>query len=289
MISHSSSVSLPGLLMISLETRSLPMSCSSDPNSSSRRSTSERPHLVGDGHGHHHDAVAVLAAGVLIVGRHDVVHQQRRAAVGGRELQRVADVLVALAGEVADQPRDGHDAQDGPWVLDHDHGGEEAERRQADVHAGDLEVEAQVQRRSDAQDGPLAHEAAAEVEGQLGQDGQGEDPEGVGRGGGGAGDAEHQADAHRVPRVGHGDQQPQRVGAPQRDLGQPPQERAGDHVDGQQRGRDGEGERDQDQLGRAGVARADVEAHAPDRRVRDEQERHHAGRGAALRRRTRRP
>ena len=99
-ISHSSRSSLPGLLMISLGTRDLadvvqqraelevaPRRARRGRARRRRRATSATTPL------------AVLAAGVGVVGLEHVAHQQRGAAVGVAELDRVLDALLALAGE----------------------------------------------------------------------------------------------------------------------------------------------------------------------------------------------
>jgi hypothetical protein len=56
------------------------------------------------------DAVAVLAAGVGVVGLEQVAHQQRGAAIGVRQRERLVDARAPLAREEGEQPHDGkHD------------------------------------------------------------------------------------------------------------------------------------------------------------------------------------
>ena len=59
------------------------------------------PEGVADGQGERDDAVAVLAAGVGVVGLEQVAHEQRGAAVGVRERERLVDVRAPLAREEA--------------------------------------------------------------------------------------------------------------------------------------------------------------------------------------------
>ena len=55
--------------------------------------------LAADGQREHDDALAVLAAGVGVVGLEHLAHQQRAAAVGVAERERVLDPPLALVGE----------------------------------------------------------------------------------------------------------------------------------------------------------------------------------------------
>ena len=61
------------------------------------------PEPVGDRQDQLHD-VAAVAAGVLVVRLEHVAEQERCAAVGAAELQRVLDPHLALAREHGDQP-----------------------------------------------------------------------------------------------------------------------------------------------------------------------------------------
>ena len=60
------------------------------------------PELVGDGDGERDD-VAAVRAGVGVVGLDDVAEQERRAAVGVAELERVIDTGPPLARERAEE------------------------------------------------------------------------------------------------------------------------------------------------------------------------------------------
>ena len=109
---HSSSSSGPSLLTIDFGTAILPTSCRSAPNSTfRRRSSSLEADVVGDLERQRDDAVAVLA-GVLVVGDDHLAEQERRAAVGRAQLDRLVDARAALAGEDAQQARQREDEQE---------------------------------------------------------------------------------------------------------------------------------------------------------------------------------
>src|SRR5215210_3458763 len=84
MTAHSSSSSGPGLLMIASGMWILPMSCSSAPISVSLRTCSSTP----------------SSSATLI---EQVAQQQRGAAVGAAELERLGDAGVALAREACEE------------------------------------------------------------------------------------------------------------------------------------------------------------------------------------------
>ena len=111
--SHSSSSSGPALLMISAGIFTLPTSWSSAANSARWRCARLEPELVGDADDEVDD-VAAVAAGVLVVGLDDVAEQHRRAAVRGRELERVVDAVLPLAREGREEQEHGQHEQERP-------------------------------------------------------------------------------------------------------------------------------------------------------------------------------
>ena len=90
MTAHSSSLSGPRLLMISFGTWILPTSWSSAANSASRRVSASTPSSSRDRE-HELDDLLAVRAGVRVVGLDHVAEQERGAAVGLSELERVVD------------------------------------------------------------------------------------------------------------------------------------------------------------------------------------------------------
>ena len=77
------------------------------------------------------DAVAVLAAGVGVVGLEQVAHQQRGAAVGVRERERVVDARAPLAREEGEQAHERQHERDGERLALAGDAGEDAHRARA--------------------------------------------------------------------------------------------------------------------------------------------------------------
>ena len=83
--------------------------------------------LVGDRDGELDHVLGVLA-GVGVVGLDHVAQQQRGAAVGAGELDRLLDARRALAGEDREQPGERDDEEHGVRLVGGGEGGEQADR-----------------------------------------------------------------------------------------------------------------------------------------------------------------
>ena len=130
MIAHSASLSGPGLLMISFGIATLPTSCSSAPNSTLRRWSAPKAHLVGDLQ-RELDDVARVHARVGVVGVDDLGQHHRGAAVGAVELGELLEPhCAARFANTASTPNSGIISDHVVRRLVDREGGEQADGRE---------------------------------------------------------------------------------------------------------------------------------------------------------------
>ena len=269
--------------MISFGTAIFPTSCRSAANSRlrswaavsrSRSPTADRQL----------DDVAAVAAGVLVVELDDVAEQQRGAAVGGAELERLIDPPRALAGEQPQQPHERQLEQHRSGMVDGHatrsrsrSGPARRPRRRPTGWGGASRAGGHRARRA------RRRAEIVRVEGEHGEQREHVDrpvPR-LRRGDGGR--AEDERGRDRVPRLAEGEDRARAepAGAAARD------QRA-EHRGRRRRaaGTSGAGDeeqhRHQDEEERARVARADLEADLAGDRVEDDQERAGAERDVAV-------
>ena len=120
--------------MISFGIATLPTSWSSAPNSAARRVSWSTPMSVGDRDGELDHVLGVLA-GVGVVGLDHVAEQQRGAAVGAGQLDRLLDARGALAGEDREQPGERDHEQHGVRLIGGGEGRQQADREEQGVDA----------------------------------------------------------------------------------------------------------------------------------------------------------
>ena len=150
------------------------MSCSSAANSRLRRPRASRLEGVADREGERDDAVAVLTAGVGVVGLEQVAHEQSGAAVGVRERERLVDVRAPLAREEREQAHDRQHQRHRERLALARHAGEDADRGERGVDREHPDERAQLQLRRRSQSEPDPQPGEAGVEERLHGEGQDE-------------------------------------------------------------------------------------------------------------------
>ena len=120
--------------MISFGIATLPTSCSSAPNSAAQARLVVDAELVGDRDGELDHVLGVLA-GVGVVGLDHVAEQQRGAAVGAGQLDRLLDARGALAGEDREQPGERDHEEHGVRLVGGGEGRQQADREEQGVDA----------------------------------------------------------------------------------------------------------------------------------------------------------
>jgi hypothetical protein len=182
---------------------------------------------IAHGQGERHDPVAVLAAGVGIVGLEQVAHQQRGAAVGVRQRERLVDVCAPLAREEGEQPHDGKHEGDGERLALAGHAGEDADRGEGCVDGEDPREETQLHLRRGAESEPDPQPGEAGVAHGLRTEGDGEDRPVVEADVGGPEQGHDQRRPDRVEGVGQDERHARDVHLAAHVGGQAPDEQAG--------------------------------------------------------------
>ena len=168
------------------------------------------PELVGDTEAERDDVTAV-AAGVGVVRLDDVTQQERRPAIGVRELERVVDASAPLPCEDLEQARERQHEQEGRGLRHRRERGEQPDRRERGVdRPRPAHVPDELARR-DAEGEPFAHRDAAEVECELRDQRRHVDGPVAERRRLFAGEREHEHGADRVRRIGQPQEEPLEV------------------------------------------------------------------------------
>jgi hypothetical protein len=209
------------------------------------------------------DAARVLAAGVRVVGHEQLAHEQRGAAVGVAELDRVLDALLALPAEDGQQPDERHEHEQRQHAARGRDRGQEADRREGDVDEDAEAEDAHLQVRRDAGAEPLAQRRDDDVDDDLRGERQQVQPPQVEVRTGAARGCEHHRGTDDVPRVAEREQRVVRVHAPGHVGGHPVEQRRHDDREHGDPRRQREQHDDEHRLGGTGGTTADAELHAP--------------------------
>src|SRR5919108_4230478 len=211
------------------------------------------------------DDVAAVTAGVRVVGLDDVSEQERRAAVGMAELERLVDPHLTLAGEDGEQADERDAEQRCPDAMDGRERG--ANRRERGVDRVDHRHEPELRPGSDAERQPLPDRCARVVEGELRAERRRVERPMRPRERPLAGRSEDDDRADGVPGADELERQALELDAKGRRREQGAQREAAGDAAGNGTERKREEHRHEDELRRDGDARPDLELHSRDERV----------------------
>ena len=270
---RSSGVSGPGLLMISFGIRILPDVVQQRHELGVAPGARVEPEFVRDRY-RQRDDVAAVRAGVAVVRLDHVAEQERGAAVGVAELERVVDACFSLARERAEEGDERQHEQDGRGVIGGSESGQVPDRRQRRIDDPcDREV-ADEDARRDPEGDPRVRRGVHEVEGELRREREQQEPRGRLVGGGHSCGGEHEHGAERVRRLAEPAEHPLQPDLPLRELDDVAEHHARGDAERHQLERQQEEHRHEDELRCDGQARADLELDVVGERVRADEHEH---------------
>ena len=215
--------------------------------------------LVGDRDDEVDDVPAVTAR-VLVVGLDHVAQQHRCTAVGGRELERIVEPVLALARERREEQQDGQQQQQGPRMAGSGEGDQQPEWSEQRVDCIGGSDRLQLLDGREPENRPGDDERCGEVEQQLGAEG-GDVQRRVTPGRGPRSEEEDEGRPDGVPRTDDDERKPVDRHPFPRDLRRHAEDERAADDERQQPWRQQEPHRHEHALGRYGVARAELELH----------------------------